>query len=78
LNQDYEGIQANPFPGFTGEIRAGFVSSVLSQTYQAVAAAGPGGGPVLSVFSVGANSLTQIDSLFVLDPEFTGGLFVAN
>ena len=78
LNQDYEGIQANPFPGFDGEIRAGFVSSVLSQTYQAVAAAGPGGGPVLSVFSVGANSLTQIDSLFVLDPEFTGGLFVAN
>jgi len=80
LNQDYEGIQANPFPGFDGEIRAGFVSSVLSQTYQAVAAAGPGGGPVLSVFIVDPINLTltQTDSLFVLDPEFTGGLFVAN
>ena len=80
LNQDYEGILANPFPGFDGEIRAGFVSSVLSQTYQAVAAAGPGGGPVLSVFSVDPINLTltQTDSLFVLDPEFTGGLFVAN
>jgi hypothetical protein len=80
LNQDYEGIQANPFPGFDGEIRAGFVSSVLSQTYQAVAAAGPGGGPVLSVFIVDPINLTltQTDSLFVFDPEFTGGLFVVN
>jgi fibronectin-binding autotransporter adhesin len=80
LNQDYEGIQANPFPGFDGEIRAGFVSSVLSQTYQAVAAAGPGGGPVLSVFIVDPINLTltQTDSLFVFVPEFTGGLFVAN
>jgi hypothetical protein len=78
LNQDYEGIQANPFPGFTGAIRAGFADSSNSGVYQAVAAAGPGGGPVLSVFSVGANSLTQTDSLFVMDPEFTGGLFVAN
>ena len=77
LNQDYEGILANPFPGFTGAIRAGFADN-LQTGYQAVAAAGPGGGPVLSVFSVGANSLTQTDSLFVLDPEFTGGLFVAN
>ena len=77
LNQNYEGILANPFPGFTGAIRAGFADN-LQTGYQAVAAAGPGGGPVLSVFSVGANSLTQTDSLFVLDPEFTGGLFVAN
>lgn len=78
LNQNYAGIQTNPFPGFTGAIRAGFAYDQLFNTYKALAAAGPGGGPVLSVFSVGANSLTQTDSLFVLDPEFTGGLFVAN
>ncbi|RLS26141.1 MAG: hypothetical protein DWH70_03715 [Planctomycetota bacterium] len=80
LNQDYEGIQANPFPGFTGAIRAGFADSSNSGVYQAVAAAGPGGGPVISAFSVDPINLTlsQTDSLFVLDPEFTGGLFVAN
>ncbi len=80
LNQDYEGIQANPFPGFTGAIRAGFADSSNSGVYQAVAAAGPGGGPVISAFSVDPINLTlsQTDSLFVLDPEFTGGLFVVN
>jgi fibronectin-binding autotransporter adhesin len=79
LNQDYEGIQMNPFPGFTGAIRAGFADN-LQTGYQAVAAAGPGGGPVISAFSVDPINLTltQTDSLFVLDPEFTGGLFVAN
>jgi len=78
LNQDYEGIQANPFPGFTGAIRAGFADN--NSGYVAVAAAGPGGGPVISAFSVDPINLTltQTDSLFVLDPEFTGGLFVAN
>ena len=78
LNQDYEGILANPFPGFTGAIRAGFASS--GNTESALAAAGPGGGPAISVFSVDPinRTLTQTDSLFVFDPEFTGGLFVAN
>jgi hypothetical protein len=78
LNQDYEGIQANPFPGFTGAIRAGFADN--NSGYVAVAAAGSGGGPVISAFSVDPINLTlsQTDSLFVLDPEFTGGLFVAN
>jgi hypothetical protein len=77
LNQDYAGIKANPFPGFTGAIRAGFADN-LQTGYQALAAAGPGGGPVVTTFSVGATSLTQTDSLFVLDPAFTGGLFAAN
>ncbi|RLS26139.1 MAG: S-layer family protein [Planctomycetota bacterium] len=78
LNQDYEGILANPFPGFNGAIRAGFASS--GNTESALAAAGPGGGPAISVFSVDPinRTLTQTDSLFVFDPEFTGGLFVAN
>jgi fibronectin-binding autotransporter adhesin len=77
LNQNYAGIKANPFPGFTGAIRAGFAKNAVNG-YQALAAAGPGGGPVVSIFSVGASSLTQTDSLFVFDPVFTGGLFAAN
>ena len=78
LNQDYAGILANPFPGFTGAIRAGFATS--GTTESALAAAGPGGGPAISVFSVDLinRTLTQTDSLFVFDPAFTGGLFVAN
>jgi fibronectin-binding autotransporter adhesin len=78
LNQDYAGILANPFPGFTGAIRAGFATS--GNTESALAAAGPGGGPAISVFSVDPlnRTLTQTDSLFVFDPAFTGGLFVAN
>ena len=77
LNQDYAGILANPFPGFTGAIRAGFASG---SNQSALAAAGPGGGPAISVFSVDPinRTLTMTDSLFVFDPAFTGGLFVAN
>ncbi len=80
LNQNYAGIQANPFPGFTGAIRAGFAYDQVSNIYQALAAAGPGGGPRVSIFSVDPinRTLTQTDSLFVFDPAFTGGLFVAN
>jgi hypothetical protein len=70
-------ITTNPFPGFTGAIRAGVAIDTDGIRY-AVAAVGPGGGPVISLFSVGANSLTQTDSLFVLDPAFTGGLFASS
>ena len=70
-------ITTNPFPGFTGAIRVG-VAIDSNGTRYAIAAAGPGGGPVISLFSVGANSLTQTDSLFVLNPAFTGGLFASS
>ena len=70
-------ITANPFPGFTGAIRVG-VAIDSSDTRYAIAAAGPGGGPVISLFSVGSNSMTQTDSLFVLNPAFTGGLFASS
>lgn len=69
-------ILANPFPGFTGAIRAGVAQS-YDQNF-AVAAAGPGGGPVTTVYGVVNNSLSQTDSLFVLNPQFTGGLFVSS
>jgi hypothetical protein len=44
----------------------------------AVAAAGPGGGPVTTVYQVINGGLSQTDSLFVLNPQFTGGLFVSS
>ena len=75
VNQNYGGIQTTPFPGFPGAIRAGIATDTIGQGY-AVAAAGPGGGPVISAFSVGANSLSQTDTLFAMNPQFTGGLFV--
>ena len=68
------GIAGTPFAGFTGAIRAGVAEDSNGQDY-AVALAGPTGGPRISVFSVGATSLTQTDSLFVMNPSFTGGLF---
>jgi len=75
LNNAYSGIVTVPFAGFTGAVRAGVAEGSNGQDY-AAAAAGPGGGPRVSVFSVGASSLTQTDSLFVMNPQFTGGLFM--
>ena len=69
-------ITANPFPGFTGAIRAGVAQN--DQFNYAVAGAGPGGGPVTTVYQVINGGLNQTDSLFVLNPNFTGGLFVSS
>jgi hypothetical protein len=68
------GILGVPFAGFTGAIRAGVAEDATGQDF-AVALAGPTGAPRVSVFSVGATSLTQTDSLFVMNTGFTGGLF---
>jgi len=68
------GIAGVPFAGFTGAIRAGVAEDSTGKDY-AVALAGPTGGPRVSVFSVGATSLTETDNLFVMNPAFTGGLF---
>jgi hypothetical protein len=75
LNDAYSGILIRPFAGFTGAVRAGITQDSMGLNY-AAAAAGPGGGPVVAVYSVGANSLTQTDRLFMLNPAFTGGLFM--
>ena len=74
LNNAYSGIVTVPFAGFTGAIRAGVAEDSNGLDY-AVALAGPNGGPRVSVFSVGASSLTETDNLFVMNPQFTGGLF---
>jgi hypothetical protein len=73
LDSATSGIAGVPFAGFTGAIRAGV--AVSNGQEFAVALAGPTGGPRVSVFSVGATSLTETDNLFVLNPAFRGGLF---
>jgi len=68
------GIAGVPFAGFTGAIRAGVAEDANGQDF-AVALAGPTGGPRISVFSVGATSLSETDNLFVMNTSFKGGLF---
>ena len=74
LDSATSGIAGVPFAGFTGAIRAGVAVDSTGKEF-AVALAGPNGGPRVSVFSVGATSLTETDNLFVLNPAFRGGLF---
>ena len=74
LDSATSGIAGVPFAGFTGAIRAGVAENASGQDF-AVALAGPTGGPRISVFSVGATSLTETDNLFVMNPSFKGGLF---
>jgi hypothetical protein len=74
LDSATEGITGTPFTGFTGAIRAGVAENANGQDF-AVALAGPTGGPRISVFSVGATSLTETDNLFVMNTAFKGGLF---
>jgi len=74
LDSATAGIAGVPFAGFTGAIRAGVAENANGQDF-AVALAGPTGGPRISVFSVGATSLTETDNLFVMNTSFKGGLF---
>jgi len=74
IDSDTSGIAGTPFAGFTGAIRAGVAEDSTGQDF-AVALAGPTGGPRVSVFSVGSNSLVEVDNLFVANPAGRTGLF---
>ena len=74
IDSDTSGIAGTPFAGFNGAIRAGVAEDSNGQDF-AVALAGPTGGPRVSVFSVGSNSLVEVDNLFVADPAGRTGLF---
>ncbi|MBJ7345847.1 MAG: FG-GAP repeat protein, partial [Gemmataceae bacterium] len=66
-----------PFKGFFGEIRVSSNSDFDSDgVNDIVAAAGPGGGPRISIFS-GANGNILFD-FFAYNPSFSGGVFVAS
>jgi len=74
IDSDTSGIAGTPFAGFAGAIRAGVAENSIGQDF-AVALAGPTGGPRVSVFSVGSNSLVEVDNLFVANPAGRTGLF---
>jgi hypothetical protein len=75
LNNAYSGIVTAPFSDFTGALRAGVAEDSTGQDYAGVVA-GPAGGPRLTIYSVGANSLTLTDNLFVMNPQLRLGLFM--
>ena len=64
----------NPFGNFTGGVRVGISSSTLAGTTPnyLMAAAGPGGGPQVNLYDT---SFALVDSLFVLNPNVTLGVF---
>jgi CubicO group peptidase (beta-lactamase class C family) len=66
---------ANPFPGFTGEIRRAAGDLNGDNVPDIVWAAGPGGGPEVKVFD-GATGVVLAD-FYAFAPTFTGGIFVA-
>jgi hypothetical protein len=67
-------------PGFTGGVRAaaGELDGNVN-TVEVVAAAGPGGGPRIRIFSVNVSTgaVTTIDDEFVFEPTFRDGVRVA-
>ena len=64
---------AIPFvPGFIGGARVGIALNSLGQEVFA-AAAGPGGGPQVSIFN---NSLATVDSFIAINSLFGGGLYL--
>ena len=66
-----------PFKGFYGEIRVSSNSDFDGDgVNDIVAAAGPGGGPRVSIFS-GANANVLLD-FFAYNTSFSGGVFVAS
>ena len=66
---------AAPFPGFTGEIRVVSGDFNNDGKVDIIAAAGPGGGPAVSILDSETGEVLQ--SFFAFDPAFTGGVFIA-
>jgi hypothetical protein len=67
-------------PGFTGGVRAAVGElDGNTNTVEVVAAAGPGGGPRVRVFSVDINTgaVTSLVDTFVFEPSFRDGVRVA-
>ncbi|MEI7852464.1 MAG: hypothetical protein WCJ06_02035 [Planctomycetota bacterium] len=64
----------NPFGNFNGGVRVGISSSTIKGTTPnyLMAAAGPGGGPQVSLYN---SNFNQVDSFFATNPNVTLGLF---
>jgi hypothetical protein len=73
LNNEPTGIPVtNVFAGYNGTIRAGVARDANGQEV-AVALAGPGGAPRVSIFSFQTSGLTETESAFVIPPKISGG-----
>lgn len=73
LNNEPTGIPVtNVFAGYNGTIRAGVARNVNGQEV-AVALAGPGGAPRVSIFSFQTSGLTETESAFVIPPKISNG-----
>ena len=73
LNNEPTGIPVtNVFAGYNGTIRAGVARDANGQEV-AVALAGPGGAPRVSIFSFQTSGLTETESTFVIPPKVNGG-----
>ena len=73
LNNEPTGIPVtNVFAGYNGTIRAGVARDANGRDV-AVALAGPGGAPRVSIFSFQTSGLTEVESAFVIPPKVNGG-----
>ena len=73
LNNEPTGIPVtNVFAGYNGTIRAGVARDANGREV-AVALAGPGGAPRVSIFSFQTSGLTEVESAFVIPPKVNGG-----
>ena len=73
LNNEPTGIPVtNVFAGYNGTIRAGVARDANGQEV-AVALAGPGGAPRVSIFSFQTSGLTETESAFVIPPKISNG-----
>ena len=73
LNNEPTGIPVtNVFAGYNGTIRAGVARDANGREV-AVALAGPGGAPRISIFSFQTSGLTETESAFVIPPKISNG-----
>src|SRR4029078_2339892 len=75
---DTKKVLYNFFPfdqGFTGGVRVAIGDVNGDGVGDIICAAGPGGGPNISVFS--GKDLSPLFSFFAYDQHFTGGVYIA-
>ena len=66
---------AVPFPGFNGPINVASGDFNKDGVAEIIAAAGFGGGPVITI--INSQTMAVMQSFFAFNPAFTGGVFIA-
>ncbi len=75
LTNGRERFRFDPFPGFTGGVRTAVGDVTGDDIPDVVAAAGPGGGPHVTIYNGDTGAVVQ--SFFAFESAFRGGSFVA-